>query len=136
MILTANPIAITFGRYELENDLNISRHVAQKIYQTLRETRNERDVDNILNKVFSLWDENSLAIVPYGLESVRCENCWRSEYWTDIVAVYINTGNTYTPTILYNVPEKSYEITSWGDFFEYHEKSHQEYPDSNLSQLE
>jgi len=39
---------------------------------------------------------------------------------SDIVAYYINTGDTYSPTILYNCLSGTYRITTWGDFYERH----------------
>lgn len=32
--------------------------------------------------------------------------------------VYINTGDTYTPTLLYCYRSGSYRVQSWGDYLE------------------
>jgi hypothetical protein len=33
-------------------------------------------------------------------------------------AVYVNTGDTYTPTVLYCYRTRSYRVQSWGDYLE------------------
>lgn len=33
-------------------------------------------------------------------------------------AVYVNTGDTYTPTLLYCYRSQSYRVQSWGDYVE------------------
>ncbi len=38
------------------------------------------------------------------------------------IAEYLNTGDTYAPTILFRHDTGTFRITSWGDFFEANEK--------------
>ncbi len=38
------------------------------------------------------------------------------------IAEYLNTGDTYTPTIIFRHDSGSFRISSWGDFFEANEK--------------
>ena len=38
------------------------------------------------------------------------------------VAEYLNTGDTYTPTILFRHDTGTFRISSWGNFFEANEK--------------
>jgi hypothetical protein len=52
----------------------------------------------------------------YGVEPIRGD--WVDNYYGDIVALYVNTGDTYNPTILYDVNAGKFLVTSWGDWVE------------------
>ncbi len=52
----------------------------------------------------------------YGVESI--EGNGNSRYWMDTVALYINMGDTYNTTLLYNTDLDKYTITTWGDWVE------------------
>lgn len=57
----------------------------------------------------------------YGVEALRGE--WKNGYWGDVVATYINFGDTYDTTIVCLRTGSSrwdcrYMITSYGDFVE------------------
>lgn len=53
----------------------------------------------------------------YGVEAIRDENAWDS-YHGDIIATYVNMGDPYTSTVLYDVENDRYLTTTWGDFVE------------------
>lgn len=40
---------------------------------------------------------------------------------SDLVCAYVNLGDTYTCTIVWNYVSKRFEVTSWGDFWEWYE---------------
>ena len=58
----------------------------------------------------------------FGIESIRIEDYWYNNYWQDVIGVYVNLGDTYILTIIYNVIDEQFEFTSWGDFYESKEK--------------
>ena len=58
----------------------------------------------------------------FGIESIRIEDYWHSNYWQDVIGVYVNLGDTYILTIIYNVIDEQFEFTSWGDYYESKEK--------------
>lgn len=60
-----------------------------------------------------------------GVEALPCPNCWDS-YVGDSCALYVNMGDTYKSTVLFDIGEASFKILSWGDFLEEHEASHEE----------
>jgi hypothetical protein len=35
-----------------------------------------------------------------------------------LLALYVNTGDTYSPTLLYNLKTRAVSLTTWGDFAE------------------
>lgn len=54
----------------------------------------------------------------YGVEAIQFENYHVDNYWYGTVGLFINMGDTYNPTIVYDVENKEYLLTSWGDFYE------------------
>lgn len=55
----------------------------------------------------------------HGIESIRVdEKLYYDSYYGNSIASYINLGDTYTLTIIYNHIELEWEVISWGDFFE------------------
>lgn len=58
----------------------------------------------------------------YGTESIRGN--WQNGYWCDIVAVYVNMGDTYSATVLQVRTDygSHFTVTNYGDFIERNEK--------------
>ena len=54
----------------------------------------------------------------HGVEAIKLEGAYVNRYWDDCIATYINMGDTYITTIVFNTVNQSYELTSWGDFYE------------------
>jgi hypothetical protein len=54
----------------------------------------------------------------FGIESSSIEGYWHSQYWQNTVCLYINTGDSYALTFIYNVVDDCFEITTWGDWIE------------------
>jgi hypothetical protein len=59
----------------------------------------------------------------HGVEEIRGTKS-TSKFWTDAVAVYVNTGDTYTPTILYDTIKRKFYLTDYGSFVEKHDKNY------------
>lgn len=83
----------------------------------LRRTRNVPETDR-LEVINTLLD-------GFGTEVIRGD--WQNGYWLDIVAVYVNTGDTYSVTVIrqrgahYLAPSRFF-VSSFGDFVERGEK--------------
>ena len=60
-------------------------------------------------------EECNRLLECFGVEAITGE--WQNGYWCNILAVYVNTGDTYATTIMYH-REKGYMVTSWGDYVE------------------
>jgi hypothetical protein len=69
-----------------------------------------------LDKALCAADE---IMEQFGVEPIHGETYW-SAYWGDIVALYINTGETYDATLVVDVRDKTLQLTSWGDYVERH----------------
>lgn len=53
----------------------------------------------------------------HGVEAVRSEDTWDS-YYMDIVGLYVNTGDTYKLTVVYDIPRDKLLITDLGTWIE------------------
>lgn len=56
----------------------------------------------------------------YGTEAIRGYRVTPAypRYWTDIVGQYVNRGDTYAQTILYDTVKECFIVTSWGNWAE------------------
>lgn len=72
---------------------------------------------------FRLHDaEAVLAILDPLLETFGVESAARRPGESPTRFVYLNTGDTYTATLLFYVPTHSWRVTSWGDVVEADER--------------
>lgn len=69
----------------------------------------------------------------HGVEAIQPEWAWVDGYWREAIAIYVNNGETYQETILYDTENERYLITSWGDFYEKWESRN---PDPNAPEPE
>ena len=53
----------------------------------------------------------------FGVEPVRTDT-YVDDFWGDIIALYVNLGDPYDTTILYDTDRDEFFIGSWGDFLE------------------
>jgi hypothetical protein len=53
----------------------------------------------------------------FGVEAIRGSRNWDS-FYCDICGEYVNLGDTYDCTLLYDTVKRKYLITSWGDWVE------------------
>jgi hypothetical protein len=60
----------------------------------------------------------------YGVEPIRIEDAFIDRYYYDIVASYLNTGETYATTLLLDHDEQRWTLASWGDFLEANESKY------------
>ena len=57
-------------------------------------------------------------LFTHGVEAISDSRFYVDRYHGEIIAAYINTGDTYATTILLNHLDKKWQLTSWGDFVE------------------
>ncbi len=56
-----------------------------------------------------------------GVEVITDEDAWVDRYHYNIVAAYVNVGDTYTATLLYDTQAGEFLVTSYGDWLEAYE---------------
>jgi len=54
----------------------------------------------------------------YGVEVIQSLEAWTDSYHGSIIASYLNTGDTYAPTLLLDHEQERWKLTSWGGFYE------------------
>ena len=54
----------------------------------------------------------------FGVEAIQPDGAYVDSFWRDTVALYVNNGDTYKPTVLYNTCKANFRLTSWGDYVE------------------
>lgn len=60
-----------------------------------------------------------------GIEALRGEGYHVDNYHHDLIATYVNFGDTYVTTLLYDTEAATFFLTSWGEWFEQWEQEHQ-----------
>lgn len=76
----------------------------------MNEARGGSSVDAALDLANKLMD-------AHGVEAINGDY-HVDNYYFDIVALYVNTGDTYNGTLLYETEPGRFRATSWGDWVE------------------
>jgi hypothetical protein len=77
------------------------------------------------NKADKVLEEVDRLINGHGIEAIRDEDV-NDRYYGDVVALYVNTGDTYNATLLYDTDRSEFYVTSWGDWYEQYEQEKEE----------
>ena len=77
-----------------------------------------------INSKYSLHDTKLFKINNlmrgYGVESIT--GSYVSHYWQDINLLYVNMGDTYTPTVFYDTLKDKMFLGDWGSYVEKYPK--------------
>ena len=52
----------------------------------------------------------------YGVEAINKPGYIHSPYWMDIVGLYLNSGDTYSASLVYDTEEGLLHLTTFGDY--------------------
>ena len=78
-----------------------------------------RIIDNIdSSRVEDAMQEINDLLGGYGVESISDEQIYVSKFWFNTIAIYVNMGDTYATTILYDTQSNKFDCTTYGDFVE------------------
>ena len=99
---------------------NIIEKEGSDIPSVCRRIRKEMDNAATYDQIDKALDTINEILKGYGVESIR-DNNWDS-YYCDIGILYVNMGDTYIPTVIYDTRKDSWYVTSWGDIVERNEK--------------
>ncbi len=69
-----------------------------------------------------LKDANRI-LVGHGIEAARVPDEYINSYYHDIVMEYVNMGDAYAPTVIYDTERGKFSIESWGEWMEKQERS-------------
>lgn len=108
------------GRKKLSDAFpDLSPADAMKLWKALAAATYEKQVDAALELANTM-------LGGYGIEAVR--DGGRSNYYQDIGVLYVNMGDTYNTTILYDTRKERFYVTTLGDYIEKYEKRFRENP--------
>lgn len=99
---------------ELELTRTFGDEIGLRLFEVLKffdRNSSHEQIDNILDKCNEILDGS-------GIEPINGEFTYVDNYYMNIIALYVNLGDTYTTTILFNTEDYIFEIISWGDFYE------------------
>lgn len=77
--------------------------------------------DYLLQKykmVDEILEEANKILHGFGVEPITDENAFVNKYYYDIIGLYVNMGDTYDRTLVFDTEKQKFLITSWGDFYE------------------
>lgn len=84
---------------------------AKRIAELLKKKYRDRAAETVM-------DEINRLMGGYGVENIEATDGEGGRFWQDTVALYVNMGDTYTTTVVYDVDSGSLQITSMGDWIE------------------
>lgn len=76
--------------------------------------------DKAVDRALELANE---LLDGHGTEAIHSGD-YTDPYYGDIVAVYVNMGDTYIPTVIYDVVDDRFRIEDFGTFVEAYERKH------------
>jgi tetrahydromethanopterin S-methyltransferase subunit G len=82
---------------------------ALEIRNLMKDADNYDEIDEALNDINEI-------LKCYGVESIQDNDFYG--YYCDIGILYVNTGETYDFTVLYDTRQERFLITSWGNIVE------------------
>lgn len=93
-------------------DLGLNEKDAAALRWAIENASNKpRDVDQVLAIADRLMD-------GHGVETLAPEGAYVDRYWRDAIALYVNMGDTYEATLIYDTEHSEWLVMSWGDFLE------------------
>lgn len=103
------------GRGGLGKDDPIySEDLATVVRVQMEKSNSHKNVDEVL-------DLTNKLLPGHGVEAIR-GNYQVDRYYYDIVALYVNMGDPYIPTLLYDTDRGKFYVTGYGDWVEKNEK--------------
>jgi hypothetical protein len=99
---------------------SIDLEAAKKVVTLMRRPASRSDAYRILGEIDKL-------IKGHGVESLDDSDFYVDSYWRGAIAAYVNMGDTYTTTVLFDTLGQRFHLTSWGDFYEWAEQNREEY---------
>jgi hypothetical protein len=94
--------------------LNLPPSNSKEIFKIIRNTEQKgtyESIDKSLEKI-------NILLHGYGIEIIQAMGA-DHPYYKDIIAKYVNKGETYTKTIFFDIEHNKFTIDSLGDFAEF-----------------
>jgi hypothetical protein len=78
--------------------------------------------DAAAEKALRLANAAMRAYGAYGVEVLRGTRNTPGGFWSDAVLAYVNAGDPYYATVLYDTNRETFSIGGWGDWLEKNER--------------
>ena len=111
----AKDILEGLGKY-FEHEGHDAAKESARIARLISSASNSEKVDKVLEEVDRLVNGN-------GIEPINGDY-HVDNFYHDIVALYVNMGDTYETTLLYETDKDRFLVTSWGDWVEHNERKY------------
>ncbi len=111
----AKDILEGLGQY-LEHEGHDAARESARIARLISGASNSEKIDKVLEEVDKLIDGS-------GVEAINGDY-HVDNYYGDIVALYVNTGDSYAATLLYETENDKFIVTSFGDWVEHNERKY------------
>jgi hypothetical protein len=89
-------------------------------FEANEETQRYRDAGGFFRRMDHFSDQIlqhvNQAAGGYGVE--RIDHEFVDSYWHSLLLLYVNFGDTYDETLIFNPTRTSFEVGSWGDYVE------------------
>ena len=91
------------------------------------------DNDRLWDELHNVWSNGALEVLMqrankmmdgFGVEALRQEGAYVDQYHGDIIATYVDLGDTYAATLLLDSDTGSFHLTSYGGWLEVWEAEH------------
>ena len=110
--MTCSHTNVKFNITDLQNTFHLSPSEAKKLLYKFINAKTYENVDEALKIANDI-------IKGYGVEAINNENGYQvNRYYQNIIGLYINKGDTYDTTILYDTEKEVFMILSWGGWYE------------------
>jgi hypothetical protein len=71
---------------------------------------------NTIDEKMEVFNE---LINGHGIEAINVSpELYQDKYWGNIIGIYVNLGDTYDLTIIWNPIDNQFEFSSWGNYYE------------------
>ncbi len=87
-------------------------------YDSMLSASSGRRVGEVMTRANELLD-------GHGVEGIRVEGAYVDNFSFDIVGSYVNMGDTYDGTIVHDSENNSFHLTTYGDWLQQYESTHQ-----------
>lgn len=108
---TLNENQVSVKEIEKEFGRDFEGDEAKEIQKLMKYPGSDKKAEENLEKIDKLID-------GHGVEVINGEKNTPGGFWQNAVAAYVNIGDTYNATVLYDVNEKEFLLTTWGDWAE------------------
>jgi len=99
-------------------DFRLGIEPARFLSKALRgKQREQADMDSNEIADYALERANDF-MQGCGVEALKAEGAHVDDYYYDTVALYVNMGDTYAMTLIYDTERETFHRMSWGDWLE------------------